>query len=246
MESVVVARNLVKVVGGRCVLEGVTFFVRRGEVYGLIGPNGAGKTTTLRIVVGLLKPTAGSVTVLGLDPVRDAARLRRKVGYLPEDAGVYERLTGYEHLLYRAWLHTGNRSDAERLAEEGVRMAGLGDAIHRQAGGYSRGMKRKLLLALVLMTRPELVVLDEPTSGLDVYSSVKVRDMIKRYIRESGSSAIVSSHNMLEVEYLCDRVAFIERGRIVAEGTPGELKERFSATNLEEAFVKAIRGGLNA
>ncbi len=130
------------------------------------------------------------------------------------------------------------------MVERGAELSGLGDRLRSPMKTYSKGMKRRLLLAATLMTNPRVAILDEPTSGLDVYNSVMMRNAIREYARSSNATILLSSHNMLEVEYLCDRVAFIDHGVIIAEGTPKELLERYGAVNLEEAFVKAVGGGI--
>lgn len=219
-------------------LRGVSFVVKKGEIYGLIGPNGSGKTTTLRIIAGLVKPTRGFVRVVGVDVVKDPDAVKKYIGYLPEEADVYQRLTGLEHIEFYAKLY-GLGSEA---VEYGVKLSGLGDRIYDEAGTYSKGMKRRLLLAITLMRRPTLAILDEPTSGLDVQASLKVRDIIKQYVRESSSSVIISSHNMLEVEYLADRIGLIYRGRLVFEDTPFSVIKKTNSSNLEEAFVKIVEG----
>lgn len=227
--------------GNRVVLKGVTFNVLEGEIFGLIGPNGAGKTTTLRIISTILKPDKGSVKVWNIDVVKEPSRARKIISYLPEESDVYLRLTGYENLKFFASLYAKDKKEVDEMVEEGIRIADLGDAIYKLTKTYSKGMRRRLALARTLMVRPKLAILDEPTSGLDVYSSINVRKVIKEFVKKTGSSVLLSSHNMLEVEYLCDRVAFIANGKIVSIGTPKELKEFFGAENLEEAFVKAVR-----
>jgi ABC-2 type transport system ATP-binding protein len=159
---------------------------------------------------------------------------------LPEESDVYLRLTGYENLKFFAMLYSDNQKEIEEMIKRGIEIADLGDAIKKITKTYSKGMRRRLALARTLMVRPKLAILDEPTSGLDVYSSIKVRNNIKKFVEETNASVILSSHNMLEVEYLCHRVAFIADGRIIEIGTPEELKEYFGARNLEEAFVKAV------
>ncbi|MEZ0394412.1 MAG: ABC transporter ATP-binding protein [Desulfurococcaceae archaeon] len=226
---------MAKTYGKRRVLDNVSFAVGEGEVFALVGPNGAGKTTTLRIVVGLLRPDSGDVRILGLNA--GEARRRRLVGYLPEEADLYARLTGYEHVRLYARLYGVDEDEAVEIARE---ISGLGDALARRAGEYSKGMKRRLLVALALLTRPRLAVLDEPTSGLDVQSSVRVRELIRGIARGTGTAVLLSSHNMLEVEHVCDRVGFINRGRIIEVGTPEEVLEKYGARDLEEAFVKLV------
>ena len=237
-----VVEDLWKTYDGVVALRGVSFTVGRGEIFGLIGPNGAGKTTTLRIVAGLLRPDRGRVEFEGLDPWSGGEEYRRLISYLPEEAGVYKHLTGLEILRFIAELYASGPGEAEEMVSYGIRLSGLGDALRRPAGTYSKGMKRRLLLAATLMTRPRLAILDEPTSGLDVYHSVEMRRAIKSYVRDTGASVLLSSHNMLEVEYLCTRVAFIAEGRIIDQGTPRELVEKYDAENLEDAFVLAVTG----
>mgnify|MGYP005631967895 CR=1 FL=1 len=230
--------SLVKRFGGSVVLKGVSFEVDEGEIFGLIGPNGAGKTTTLRILATLLTPSAGSVEVFGLDVVKRADDVRRLISYLPEEAGVYPRLTGLEYLEFMAKFYARDRREFEEMVDEGVKMAGLGDKIRVRTATYSKGMKRRLLIARTLMVKPRLAILDEPTSGLDVIHAFHIRRVIKDYVKQYGLTVVLSSHNMLEVEFLCDRVAFIYDGRIIAEGSPRELKDMYGAENLEEAFAK--------
>jgi ABC-2 type transport system ATP-binding protein len=212
-----------------------------GEIYGLVGPNGSGKTTTLRIIATLLKPSGGYVRVLGFDPVTEATRVREVIAYLPEEAGAYRDLTGLDFIRFFLRARFSGRR-LEEAVEEAVRIADLGSDIRRSVRGYSKGMKRLLALSVVLASRPRLFILDEPTSGLDVERSLRVRNLIREYARSYGATVLLSSHNMLEVEYLCDRVGIIYRGRLVAEGTPEELRARYSARNLEEVFVRAVGG----
>jgi ABC-2 type transport system ATP-binding protein len=230
------AENIYKEYGSVKALRGVSLRVYEGEIYGLVGPNGSGKTTLLRIIAGLVKPSRGVVRVYGYDPYEDFEETRRYIGYLPEDANTYDLLTGYEHLELYAKIY-GLREDVVKYGEE---LSQLGSRLRDLASTYSRGMKRRLLLAIVLMRKPRVALLDEPTSGLDVHASVNVRDTIKRYVLETGATIIVSSHNMLEIEYLCTRVGLIYKGVIVDEGSPRELIEKYNASNLEEVFVKAV------
>ncbi|GAB6148759.1 ABC transporter ATP-binding protein [Stetteria hydrogenophila] len=240
-EALIHARGLRKTYpGGVEALRGVSLDARGGEVVALVGPNGAGKTTTLRIIVGLLRPDEGEVRVAGFDPFREPVEARRRLGYLPEDAGVYRRMTGWDFLLFTARLYAGSEAEALEMARRGAEISGLGDALRRPMGGYSKGMKRRILLARTLMTEPEAVVLDEPTSGLDVEHAVEVRRVVREYARSRGAAVLVSSHNMFEVEYVADRVYLISSGAVVEEGSPGELLERHGARNLEEVYMKVV------
>lgn len=217
-------------------VRGVSFKVKAGEIYGLIGPNGAGKTTTLRIIAGLIKPTKGEVYLNGFNVHRDVNRAKRHLAYLPEEAEVYPRLTGMEHIEFYAKLYGLGKNEIEYAAG----LSGLGDWLYEKAGEYSKGMKRRLLLSIVLMRKPKLVLLDEPTNGLDTYASVKVRGMVKSFVAESGCAMIISSHNMLEIEYLADRVGLIYAGRIILEDHPDRIIEELKVSNLEEAFIAKI------
>lgn len=240
MSVAVEARNLVKDFGNVRALDGLDFTINQGEIFGLIGLNGAGKTTTLRITSTLLLPTSGTITVFGQDVVKDAAEVRNIITYLPEEAGAYKNLSGIEYLQFMASFRTKDKTEINRLVDVATEISGLGERLKDKVKGYSKGMKRRLLVARALMTQPKLAILDEPNSGLDVLHSVHVRTIIKRYAKEHGVTILLSSHNMLEVEYLCDRVALVNKGKVVAQGSPAELKEKYGAINLEEVFGEVV------
>ena len=240
----ILVEDLFKTYDGVRALNGISFQVQEGEIYGLIGPNGAGKTTTLRIIAGLLRPDSGKVLVLGHDPFMEPVEVKKAISYLPEEAGVYKNLTGEYFLRFIAEIYADSPRVAAEMVERGAELSGLGERLRSPMKTYSKGMKRRLLLAATLMTDPRVAILDEPTSGLDVYNSVLMRNAIREYARTSSATILLSSHNMLEVEYLCDRIAFIDSGIIIAEGTPRELLDKYDAVNLEEAFVKAVGGGI--
>lgn len=232
--------DVAKVFGEIRAVDGLSFNVKNGEIFGLIGPNGAGKTTTLRIVSTLLLPTSGDVKIFGLDVVQEAAEVRKIITYLPEEAGAYRNLSGWEYLEFMAKFNTGSKDEAQQMVNEAAEITGLGERLKDKTKTYSKGMKRRLLVARALMNKPKLAILDEPTSGLDVLHAFHVREIIKRYVKEHGVTVLLSSHNMLEVEHVCDRVALINKGKVVAEGKPSELKEKFGSANLEEVFAKVI------
>lgn len=240
MSLAVEAISLTKQFGQIRALDGVSFKIRPGEIYGLIGPNGAGKTTTLRIICTLIKPTSGTLKIFNQDAVNQAEKIRQIISYLPEESGAYPNLTGMEYLEFMAKLQTKAGGDVAAVVAEAVQICGLGDRLKDKAKTYSKGMKRRLLVARALMTQPKLAVLDEPASGLDVMHAYHIREIVKRYVKEHGVTVLLSSHNMLEVEYLCNRVALINKGKLVMEGEPKELKERFSSENLEEVFAKVV------
>lgn len=240
MEYACSVKELVRDYGSLRALAGISFEIRPGEIFGLIGPNGSGKTTTLRIISTLLKPTAGTVTVFGLDVAQKPAEARRQISYLPEDAGAYKNLSGLGYLRFMATFYTTDTRGRDELVEQARTLAGLGDRIRDKVKTYSKGMARKLLLARALMMRPKLAILDEPTSGLDVANSMEIRNQIREFARH-GTTVLLSSHNMLEVEFLSDRVALIKLGRIIESGTADELKLRHACRNLEEVFLKVER-----
>ncbi len=235
--------DLRKSFGKTEVLRGVSFEVAAGEVFGVVGPNGAGKTTLLRIVAGLLRPTSGEVRVLGYSIPREIRRVGRHVSYLPEEANLYSRLTGLENLRLFAMAYA-DRRDVDEVVKLGIAIAGLpGEDLNRRAGTYSKGMSRRILVAAALMVRPRLAILDEPTAGLDVLSAKYVRDVVRRFSRELNTTVLLSSHNMFEVSKVCDRVALIHSGRILALGRVDEILAEVGAEDLEEAFAKLVSGG---
>jgi len=240
LDLAVDAKSLVKQFGNIRALDGLSFHIKQGEIFGLIGPNGAGKTTALRVISTLILPTSGSVEIFGLDPVNQAAEVRKIISYLPEEAGAYRNLSGYEYLEFMAKFNAKNDSELKQMINEAVQISGLADRLKDKAKTYSKGMKRRLLVARALMTRPKLAVLDEPASSLDVLYAYHVREIIKTFVKEHGVTVLLSSHNMLEVEYLCARVALLNKGKIVVEGKPVELKRKYESENLEEVFAKVV------
>jgi ABC-2 type transport system ATP-binding protein len=232
------AKSIVKQFGNVRALDNLSFTVKPGEIYGLIGPNGAGKTTTLRTICTLILPSSGKLDIFGLDVVSQAAEVRKILSYLPEESGAYPNLTGYEYLKFMAKFNQKEDHDTQSMINEAAELCGLGDRLKDKAKTYSKGMKRRLLIARALMTHPKLAVLDEPASGLDVLHAYRIREIIKQYVKEYNITVILSSHNMLEVEYLCNRVSLVNEGKIVMEGEPKELKNRYNSENLEEIFAK--------
>jgi sodium transport system ATP-binding protein len=220
-------------------VQGVGFTARDGEITGLLGPNGAGKTTTLRMLYTLMTPDAGTVSVDGFDSVRQAEAVRRPLGVLPDARGVYKRLTARENIAYFGRLH--GLSDAAIAARTAALSAALGmeDVLDRQAEGFSQGQRTKTAIARALVHDPRNVILDEPTNGLDVMTTRGLREFL-RQLRGEGRCVIFSSHIMQEVAALCDRIVVIAKGRVMAAGTPDELRAQFGEENLEDAFVKAI------
>lgn len=218
----------------------VSFQIGEGEIFALIGPNGAGKTTTIRMIATLLQPTGGDAVVAGHSVCREPAKVRECITYLPDEAGAYKTMTGKAYLKFMASIFTTDRKQADACVQRAMAMCGLGDRLNEKIGTYSRGMIRKLLLSRAVMTRPKLAILDEPTSGLDVINALEIRKMILQLARDEGMSFLLSSHNMLEIEYVSDRVGIISGGHLMVAGKPEELKTRYGAANLEEVFERVV------
>jgi len=193
----------------------------------------------LRVIATLLQITSGSVTVFDYELPKEAGEVRRIISYLPEEAGAYKNLTGKDYLNFIAKFF-GEGEKFQDMVQKGLEIANLGDRINDKVDTYSKGMTRRLLVGRALMVNPRLAILDEPTSGLDVVNAQEVRRIINS-AAGAGTAVLLSSHNMLEVELLCHRIALINDGKIVASGTAAELKKEYDAGNIEEAFVKAIK-----
>ena len=223
-DAVVDVRGLVKVYKDDVrAVDGVTFSVERGGFFGFLGPNGAGKTTTIRILSTLLHPTSGSASLVGLDVVRDAAAVRRRIGFAMQQVAVENLATGRENLELIGRLHRMSRADLRARANELLELMNLAHVADKLAGTYSGGMKRRLDLATALMHRPEILFLDEPTEGLDPQSRGALWDELLR-INAAGTTMFLTTHYMEEADRLCRRLAIIDDGKIAVEGTPAELK----------------------
>jgi sodium transport system ATP-binding protein len=232
-------RNLHKQFGSVVAVDDVSFAAADGVVTGLLGPNGAGKTTTLRMLTTLIAPDRGSALIDGQDVAADPLEARRRIGVLPDARGLYPRLTAREHVRYAGELHGLGREALRQRTDELLELLDMRGIADRRVEGFSHGERVKVALARALVHGPRNVMLDEPTNGLDVMSTRAVRDLIRR-LRDQGKCVLFSSHVMQEVSALCDRIVVIARGRVVAEGTPEEIKARAGKDNLEEAFVSVI------
>jgi sodium transport system ATP-binding protein len=217
-------------------VDGVSFVAADYAVTGLLGPNGAGKTTTLRMLYTLMQPDAGRILVDEVDAVADPQAARLRLGVLPDAAGLYPRLTAREHIHYFGELQGISGADLRRRTEQLLKMLDMTAIADRRAAGFSHGERTKTALARAIVHNPRNVLLDEPTNGLDVLSTRAVRDIIRR-LKGEGHTVLFSSHVMQEVSALCDTIIVIARGRIVASGTPDDLRARSGQANLEDAFV---------
>ena len=220
---------------------GITLSVPKGEIFGVIGPDGAGKTTTIRMISTLIKPTDGDAIVAGNSVINHPEKVRESITYLPDEAGAYKTMTGRGYLKFMASIFTTDKKVMDDYINRAINMCGLGERLDDKIASYSRGMIRKLLLSRAVMTRPKLAILDEPTSGLDVINALEIRKMIKTLAKEEKMSFLLSSHNMLEIEYVSDRVGIITKGHLMVTGETQELKKRYNAENLEEVFERVVR-----
>jgi ABC-2 type transport system ATP-binding protein len=234
--AVLEVKNFRKIYGKTEAVKGISFEVGEDEIFGLIGPNGAGKSTTLRAVATILRPTEGEIVIAGHNLVTESEKAREIMSYLPEEAGAYKNLSGKQYLEFMAQLFIDDpikRAECLKFASD---LSGLGGRLKDKVTTYSKGMTRKLLLARTVMTRPKLAILDEPTSGLDVINAMEIRKTV-RDLAKQGMSVLLSSHNMLEIEFMCGRVGIIDKGIIYELGTPEDLKNKYKAKNLEEVFM---------
>jgi ABC-2 type transport system ATP-binding protein len=223
-------------------LNSVDLEIKRGHVFGLLGTNGAGKTTLIRILVGLLTPTAGRAFVLGEDVTKNPDYVRERVSLLPQEAGIYDRLTARENLVYYGGLYGIPEEELNERADELLETVGLKDKEHYQVKGFSGGMKRKVLVARALVIEPEILFLDEPTTGVDTLGARIVRNLLKRLSSEQRRTIILTTHDLNEVSELCDRVGILNDGKLIATGKPSQLEEKFRAANLEEVFTGLVTG----
>lgn len=236
-------RDLEKYYGSIYALRKITFNVERGSIYCLVGPNGAGKTTTFRILSTLILPTSGDAIVEGYSVVREPASVRRVISYLPEEVGAYRNISGLEYLEMVARIYYGSRDIGEVL-ERGIRISGLSEQdLRRTMKQYSKGMKRRIQVARALMILPKVSILDEPTAGLDPVQKIEIRRTIKSYSKSYGVTILMSTHEIREAEDLCERIAIINKGSIVAEGGVDEIVKSVGARDLEEAFIYLAGGG---
>jgi len=241
--------DLTKMYGSFTAVDQLTLSVAKGEIFGLLGPNGAGKSTTILMLLGLTEPTSGTVKVCGINSTNNPIDVKRKVGYLPEDVGFYEDRTGLENLIYTARLNRIPEKEAEQKAGELLARVGLADEMKKKTGKYSRGMRQRLGLADVLIKTPEVIVLDEPTSGIDPRGVREFLELIVRLSREEGITVLFSSHNLHQVQQVCDRVGLFVRGKLIAEGDIQGLSQKLFSGEpfvIEAGVVPAFSGAISA
>ena len=242
-EPVIETRELTKVYGGQAAVDGLSFTVMPGEIFGFLGPNGAGKTTTLLMLLGLTVPTSGTARVLGVDPCRDPLKVKGMIGYLPENTGFYRDLNAWESLRFIAELNGLDRKEAERQIEAALETVGLLRDAEKRVETYSRGMRQRLGIAEVLVKQPRVAFLDEPTLGLDPDAANRLLELIRQLCRHRQMTVVLSSHLLDQVQKLCHRVGIMIAGRLVAEGPLERLaaeklgvgREQFT---LEQIYMK--------
>jgi len=236
-EPVIQVDQLQKAYGGVQAVKGLSFAVERGEIFGLLGPNGAGKTTTMNVLLGFTAATSGAAFIFGVDVREPIARQR--IGYLPEQTYYYKFLTAEEILRFYAKIFQIPKQLAETRIDSILRLVELDHARKRPLKSYSKGMQQRVGLAQALINDPDLLILDEPTSGLDPLGRMKVRQIIQR-LKEQGKTVFFSSHELGEVETVCDRVAILSEGELKVEGPVHELVQHHHCANLEQVFLKIL------
>ena len=235
MDAAIRMRGLVKRFGALTAVDRLSLTAAAGEIFGFLGPNGAGKTTTIRIIAGLSLPTAGTVRVNGIDVLAEPVRAKSVMGYVPDRPYLYEKLTGRELLEFVANLYGREWPDCEARAIDMLRYFGLGDWIDARIENLSHGMKQKLVIVSALVHDPAVLVIDEPMVGLDALAQRQVKLLFRR-LADEGKTVFLTTHTMSIAEAVCDRIAIIHRGRIIASGTVAELKKEAAA--LEDIFLE--------
>ncbi|MCH8954701.1 ABC transporter ATP-binding protein [candidate division KSB1 bacterium] len=230
-------QNLSKNFDDKLAVDNISLKVRPGEILGFLGPNGAGKTTTVKMLIGMLIPTGGTATVAGFDISKEPIEVKKRIGYVPETGALFESLTAWEYLELITDLHHMDRALAQRKIDEFLTLFGLDNERDHRLSGFSKGMKQKVLLAAAFLPNPEVLFLDEPLNGLDANTALIIKELLKRMAAQ-GKTIMFCSHILEVVERICTRVAIIDCGRIVADGSPLEILNKTSQPTLEQAFSK--------
>jgi ABC-2 type transport system ATP-binding protein len=237
--------GLTKKYGRFTAVDGINLTVPEGELFGFLGPNGAGKTTTLRMIAGILKPTAGTVEIAGDDIQARPLHAKARLGFIPDRPYVYEKLTGAEFLRFVAALYGQSGAEVETRADELLELFELTPWKHELVESYSHGMRQKLIISSALVHRPAVIVVDEPMIGLDPRSAKLLKDLFRQFV-ERGGTVLMSTHTLEIAETMCDRIAIIQKGKIAAQGTMDELRAQTESGNmsLEDLFLKITGGTL--
>ena len=235
--------DLTKRYGKFTAVDGIDLEIPKGELFGLLGPNGAGKTTTIRMIAGILRPTAGTVEVGGFDVLRRPLEAKHRMGYIPDRPFVYDKLTGGEFLRFAAALYGQEGAVIERRIDELLELFELSPWKNELTESYSHGMRQKLIISGALVHRPEVIVVDEPMVGLDPKSARLLKDLFRQFV-DRGGTVLMSTHTLEVAEQMCDRIAIVFKGRIAASGTMGDLREQTESAgmSLEDLFLKLTGG----
>jgi len=217
------AENLTKYYGNFLAVNNISFEVRQGEFFGLLGPNGAGKTTTIRMLTGLLKPTSGTAHVMGIDVVKNPVDVKAQIGVVSETANPYPEMTAWDNLMFAASLHDIQKKEQKEQAENLLKLLGIYDRRNEKVENFSKGLRKRVAIAMALIHDPPLLFLDEPTAGLDVQSARMIREFLRR-LNERGTTIFLTTHYIEEADMLCDRIAIIKNGKIIALDSPENLK----------------------
>lgn len=217
--------NVKKTFGEVIAINGLNLNISEGEVYALLGHNGAGKTTTLRLLLGLLEPNEGNISVFGNNPIKDGNALRSMCGVLSEDVGLYEPLTVYDNLLYYADIYGINRSESNQRIDELLKKFDLSDKKNLVVKGFSTGMRKKVALIRAMLHRPRILLLDEPTNGLDPVATTDLRNMLSELAKEQGTTIIMTTHNLEEVQKMCDKISIFRHGKNIFTDSISSLKD---------------------
>ena len=223
MDNAIETKNLTKYYDKLLAVDHINFEAKKGEIFGFLGPNGAGKTTTIRMLTGISKPSEGTATVMGYDIQRQPIQAKEQMGIVPDVSNIYNELSAWNNLVFTGKLYDLPKELRETKAEELLKMFGLSERRREKVQGFSRGMKRRICIAMALMNKSSIVFLDEPTSGLDVQSVLIIRETIRK-LNQDGLTIFITTHNLEEASQMCDRVAIINHGKIAAIGTPEKLK----------------------
>jgi ABC-type multidrug transport system ATPase subunit len=234
-------KNLSKSFGEVKAVNNISFDVEEGSIFGLLGPNGAGKTTTLRMIYGVLRPDSGSVRVLGVDVWEEPRKAKSLMGVMPEDTGIYPRLTAEENLIYFGKMRGMDEHKLRRRVSELLKILGLEEKRFTIADKLSKGQRQKVAFARAILDEPPILILDEPTLGVDVMSAREIRNMIVDYAR-AGRTVILSTHNMWEAERLCTHVGIISEGKMRYVGKREDLEKLYEEKEFEEIFLRMVRG----
>ncbi|HHX24721.1 MAG TPA: ABC transporter ATP-binding protein [Thermoanaerobacterales bacterium] len=233
-------QELTKNYGPITAVDNLNLTISKGEIFGLLGPNGAGKTTTILMLMGLSEPSSGSIRVAGLDPVRQPLKVKKIVGYMPDNMGFYGDMTGRENLFYTARLNGISPDRANNIIEELMIKVGLKEASNRKVREYSRGMRQRLGIADVLLKDPEVIFLDEPTLGLDPEGTMELLDIIQQLGKNEGKTILISSHLLHQIQAICDRVGIFVKGKLIAVGSIAELAKGMGNEEIIELKVRPM------